>query len=143
MYMKDFEDIGIKTYRFFCKCMDPLHVLEIVIEYDEFKYVSYVVREGETVLNISRKLGVSEYLIIESNPAVDDSDDVEAGLQIKVPNAYAKKTVLYIDKRNNLPIVQKMYDERGLYEMYEFHDLHVNPLIREEEFTKGYKGYGF
>jgi len=116
---------------------------KIVIEYDEFKYVPYVVGEGETVLSIARKLGLSEYMIVEINPAVDNYDDVKAGQQIKVPNAYAKKTILYIDKRNNLPIVQKMYDEKGLYEIFEFHNLQVNPLILEEEFTKDYKGYDF
>lgn len=40
MYMKDFEDIDIKTYRFFCKCMSPLHVLEIVVE-DDFIEIQY------------------------------------------------------------------------------------------------------
>lgn len=116
---------------------------KIVIEYDEFKYNPYVVSEGETVLSIARKLGLSEYMLVEINPAVNNYDDVKAGQQIKVPNAYAKKTVLYIDKRNNLPIVQKMYDEKGLYEIFEFHDLQVNPPIPEEEFTKDYKEYDF
>ena len=115
----------------------------IVIEYDGFKYVPYVVGEGETVLSIAKKLGLSEYMIVNTNPAVDNYDDVKAGQQIKVPNAYAKKTILYIDKRNNLPIYQKMYDEKGLFEIYEFHDLQVNPLIPEEEFTKSYKEYDF
>ena len=116
---------------------------KIVIEYNEFKYAPYVVREGETVLSIARKLGLSEYMLVEINPAVDNYDDVKAGQQIKVPNAYAKKTILYIDKRNNLPIVQKMYDEKGLYEIFEFHNTQVNPLIPEEEFTKNYKEYDF
>ena len=115
----------------------------IVIEYDEFKYVPYVVSAGETVLSIAKKLGLSEYMIVETNPAVDNYDDLNAGQKIKVPNAYAKKTILYIDKRNNLPIYQKMFDEKGLFEIYEFHDLEVNPLILEEEFTKSYKEYDF
>lgn len=116
---------------------------KIVIEYDEFKYVPYIVGKGETVLSIAKKLGVSEYMLVEINPAIDNYDDVKARQQIKVPNAYAKKTILYIDKRNNLPIVQKMYDEKGLYEIFEFHNTQVNPLIPEEEFTKDYKEYDF
>lgn len=116
---------------------------KIVIEYDDFNYIPYVVQQGETVLSIAKKLKVSEYMIVEINPAVDNYGDVKAGQQIMVSNAYAKKTVLYIDKRNNLPIFQKMYDEKGLYEIYEFHDLQVNPLIREEEFTKDYKEYDY
>ena len=116
---------------------------KLVIEYDDFKYIPYTVQKDETVVSIAKKLNVGEYMIVEINPAVDFYDDVKQGQQIKAPNAYAKKTILYIDKRNNLPIVQMMYDEKGLYEKYEFHNLQVNPIISAEEFTREYKDYDF
>lgn len=34
MYLEDYKDIDVETYRFFCKCMHPLHVLEVVIDGD-------------------------------------------------------------------------------------------------------------
>ncbi|MFH1319669.1 MAG: DUF1571 domain-containing protein [Bacteroidota bacterium] len=116
---------------------------KIVLDYDDFKYIPYIVKKDETLNSIAEKLKVSEYMIMEINADVDDYDDVSPGQQIMVPNVYAKKTILYIDKKNNLPIVQQIYDEKGLYEKYEFHNLQINPVIPEEEFTESYKGYNF
>jgi hypothetical protein len=36
-----------------------------------------------------------------------------------------------------------MYDDKGLFEIYEFHNLKVNPTILEEEFSEDYKDYNF
>jgi outer membrane lipoprotein-sorting protein len=54
-----------------------------------------------------------------------------------------KRIVVYIDKLTYLPIYQELYDTKGLMATYEYHNLVVNPVITEEEFTKGYKGYGY
>jgi outer membrane lipoprotein-sorting protein len=82
-------------------------------------------------------------MIMQINQGIDSYDDIKAGQQIKVPNAYARKTVLYIDKETYLPIVQKMYDEKSLFAHYEFHNLQLNPAIRAEEFSRTYKEYNF
>jgi outer membrane lipoprotein-sorting protein len=116
---------------------------KILIDYTPYQYIDYTVQRGEDLPAIAKKLFVSDYMIKEINPGVDDYDDVKAGQRIKVPNAYARKTVLYIDKENYLPIVQKMYDEKGLFAHYEFHNLEVNPVIKPEEFSKEYKEYNF
>jgi outer membrane lipoprotein-sorting protein len=117
---------------------------KVVIDYSSaFKYIPYTVKPGETLTSIGYEHFVNDYLILEKNPDLDDYYDVKPGQVIQMPNAYAAKTVLYIDKANYMPILQAMYDEKGLYEQYEFLNLQVNPKIPEEEFTKDYKDYNF
>ncbi|MBX9852526.1 MAG: DUF1571 domain-containing protein [Cytophagaceae bacterium] len=116
---------------------------KIVIDYTPYAYVDYTVKAGETVTSIAYKLFISDYMILQLNKNISDYEDVKEGQVIKVPNAYARKTILLIDKENFLPIVQKMYDEKGLFSQYEFHSLQLNPKIAEEEFTKEYKDYDF
>jgi outer membrane lipoprotein-sorting protein len=82
-------------------------------------------------------------MVLENNPKLGSYNDVKAGDIIKVPNAYAKLTLLLIDKEYLLPVNNKIFDDKGLYETYEYHDLMVNPPIAPEEFTKTYKGYHF
>jgi len=116
----------------------------ITAEYPEFKYMDYTVLKGETLITIARKLKVSEYMLLEINSdKANNYRDVKANQKIKVPNVYASKMILYIDKELFIPRVIKVYDEKGLFESYEYHDLQVNPKIADEEFTKDYKGYGF
>ncbi|HXA00364.1 MAG TPA: DUF1571 domain-containing protein [Cytophagaceae bacterium] len=116
---------------------------KIVIDYTPFKYMPYTVKPGETITSIGYSHFVSDYLILEKNPDIDDYYDVIPGQIIMVPNAYAAKTILYIDKVNYMPVFQAMYDEKGLYEQFEFLNLQVNPVIPDEEFTKEYKDYNF
>ena len=116
----------------------------ITAEYPDFQYLDYTVQKGENLTIIARKLKVSEFMILELNSAkVNNYHDVKANQKIQVPNVYGSKMILYIDKEFLLPRIIKVYDEKGLFESYEYHDLQVNPNILDEEFTKGYKEYGF
>ena len=116
----------------------------VTAEYPEFKYNDYTVQKGESLVTIAKKLMVSEYMLMEINSdKVNNYHDVKAGQKIKVPNVYGNKMILYIDKELLIPRVIKVYDEKGLFESYEYHDLEVNIKIPDEEFTKEYKGYGF
>ena len=116
---------------------------KMVIEYDEFNYINYSVKKGQTVLDIAEERLINEYMIVSVNPGIDDYNDVVEGQKIKIPVVYVKKSILYIDKINYLPIKQVMYDDKGLFEEYEFLNLKVNPTINEEEFTEGFKDYNF
>ncbi len=116
---------------------------KILIDYHPFGLVNYTVKEGEDLADIAYKLFVSDFMILDLNPGIDDYSDVKPGQVIKVPNGYARKTFLCIDKENYLPIVQMMYDEKGLFAVYEFWNLQLNPKIAPEEFTKEYKDYNF
>lgn len=115
----------------------------VLIDYTPFNYVNYTVKPGENLITIAYKLYVSDYMIMSINEDIDDYHDVKPGQVIKVPNGYCKRTWLFIDQQNHLPIVQIMYDEKGLFSKYEFYNVQVNPDFSPEEFTKGYKDYDF
>lgn len=98
----------------------------------DYKIIDYTVQAGETsVWAIGKKLAISEYKIKELN---NIGDDVKPGQKIKVPSAYAKKTTLYIDKSNYLPIYHKMEDEKGVYEIFEFKNLKLGVNFSATDF---------
>ena len=82
------------------------------------------------------------YLLKRVKPSVLDE---------RIPNTdepgkrtdYAKKMSLYLDKEYLLPVYVKVYDDKGLYEHFEYVNLKVDPVIKAEEFTKDYKEYDF
>ncbi len=117
---------------------------KVIIHNNDFGYVDYTVKKGENLMSIGRKLYVSEYMVLAANkPKVDDYKDVKEGQVIKVPNAYAKNVLLYIDKINFLPIGVRVFDDKGLFEQYDYYNLQLNPKFEEVEFTKDYKDYNF
>lgn len=116
---------------------------KLSIAFPDFTWAPYTVKSGETILSIAGRLHVSEFMILEENPKVSSYTGVVAGQIIKVPNAYAKLFLLMIDKEYMLPISEKIYDDKGLFETYEFYNLKVNSPIAAEEFTESYKDYNF
>jgi Protein of unknown function (DUF1571)/LysM domain len=116
----------------------------ITAEYPDFTFTEYTVQKGETLITIAHKLNVSDYMLLEINsPKVGSYRDVKTNQKIKIPNVYGKKMILYIDKELFIPRVIKVYDDKGLFESYEYHELQLNPKIAAEEFTREYKGYRF
>ena len=113
------------------------------INNNDFRLIDYTVAKGENLLTIAKKFHVSEYMILENNKKVDDYKDVKVGQIIKVPTAYAKYVLIYVDKQNFLPTGSRVYDNIGLYEQYDYSNLQLNPKFEDEEFTKIYKPYGF
>lgn len=116
---------------------------KLSVAYPDFAWLPYTVKKGETILSIASRLHVSEYMILEKNPATSWFDDVKEGQVIQVPNAYAKLFLLMIDKELMVPISEKIFDEQGLFETYEFYNLQVNSPMSAEEFTEDYKDYNF
>lgn len=117
---------------------------KIQITNKDFAYETYTVSEKENITSIARKLHISEYMIVEANPKLNDYFDLlKVGQKLKVPNAYAKDVTLYIDQLYFLPIGIKVLDDKGLYEQYDYNFLQLNPKIDEAEFTTKYKDYKF
>jgi hypothetical protein len=116
---------------------------KLTISFPDFGWIPYTVNKGENLTTISRRLRVSEYMVLENNPKVIGYNDVKEGQIIQVPTAYAKLTILLIDKELLLPVNNKVFDDKGVYETYEYYNLQVNPVIAAEEFTKKYKNYKF
>ncbi|MFI5164187.1 MAG: DUF1571 domain-containing protein [Bacteroidia bacterium] len=128
---------GILTY-------DSHECYLLTAEYPAFGYEDYTVQKGESLVTIAQKLKVSDYMLLEINSGkVRNYRDVKQNQKIKVPNVYGSKMIVYIDKALLVPRAVKVYDEKGLFESYEYHNLEVNPKIDDEEFTKEYKDYGF
>ncbi len=117
--------------------------LQLVIENPDFGYRDYTVREGETLVEIGRKLMVNDYMILEANREVKSFTDVRAGQVIRVPVSFGKKIILYIDKRTFLPMVQVIYDDKGMYSRMEITSLIVNPVFNAGDFSKDNGKYGF
>ena len=106
--------------------------------------MNYTVGENESITSIARKLFISEYMILEQNPKMDDYFDIlKKGQVLRVPTWYAKNVVLYIDQLYFLPIGVKVSDDKGLFEEYNYHFMQVNPKFEEGEFTRDYKDYRF
>ena len=117
---------------------------KLTINNKDYGYENYTVGEHESITTIARKLHISEYKILEVNPKLNDYFDIlKKGQVLKVPSAYAKDVVLYIDQLYYLPIGVIVNDDKGLYEQYDYHFLQVNPKFEDAEFTKTYKDYHF
>ena len=122
---------------------DNTDCYKLFASYPDFKYLNYKVEKGETVSSIANEFNCGEYRILEKNQWIKEYNTNIEGKQIMVPNNYSNKTILYISKKNNLPVFIKVYDDLGFYEGYEYHDLQVNTGFKANEFSKEYKDYNF
>lgn len=117
---------------------------KIIINNKDFAYENYLVKGGESITTIARKNHISEYMIVEANPKLNDYFDLlKTGQTLKIPNAYAKDVTLYVDVQHLLPIGIKVGDNKGLFEQYDYHFLQVNPKFDDAEFSTKYPDYKF
>jgi hypothetical protein len=116
---------------------------KLTLENKNFGYGTYDVRRKEDITSIAEKLHVSDFMILNLNPICRNYNDVRPGQRIKVPLAYAKRIVLYVDKQSFLPMVQFIYDDKGLFEFYEFNSFVQDPVFSPQEFSTKNKGYKF
>lgn len=108
----------------------------------EFKYINYTLTEDLTLMQLSRKIVASDYLIKEKNN-LNYTKVIKKGTQLVVPNAYAKYVEVYIDKKTYMPVVQILYDDKGLLEKFEYKKLSTAPNFAANEFTTDCTSYGF
>ncbi|MCX7648994.1 MAG: DUF1571 domain-containing protein [Flavobacteriales bacterium] len=115
---------------------------EVILDYKPFKWISYTVKEGEDLVKIARRLFLNEYMILEHNN-LSFYTSVKPGQKIEIPNMFAKKVVLYIDKINLMPIFQQVYDDKGLLEEYHYKNLILNPAFGPKDFDRKNPDYHF
>lgn len=119
------KNLGTVTY-------DGKECWKVELNVPDYKIINHTVKADEkTVWILGKKLALPEYRIKQLN---NIDDELKPGQVIKIPNAYAKKTTLYVDKATYLPIYQKMEDDLGVYEIYEFRDLKLNVKFTEADF---------
>jgi outer membrane lipoprotein-sorting protein len=115
---------------------------KILITDNGYKFSSYSVQKGETVMGIARKLKISEFKIAELNK-LGDYGELKPGKVLIIPSSYSRVTELLVDKQTWLPLSTKVYDNEGLFEAYDYLNLKLNPGFAADEFSKTFKGYGF
>ena len=115
---------------------------KVVLTNPDFKFIDYTCTQGETLFNLCERINVSEYMVMEKNN-LGYGAKVYQGKVIKIPNAFAKKVEIYIDKESNLPIYQIVHDDKGVFEKFEFKNLKINPQLSSGEFTSQCSSYGF
>nr|GFC14220.1 hypothetical protein [Tanacetum cinerariifolium] len=103
-------------------------------DYPQFKYIAYKAGKNETPATIAARFGCGEYRILERNK-LDVGDKLDEGQVLQVPNAYGRRTLVVVDPKTFLPTVVAVYDERGLFEKYDFSNVVANQPIPPAEFT--------
>lgn len=116
-----------------------------LIEYknDAYTYINYTVTEKETASSLASKLCVNDYLLRNRNDLLNDFGYLKKGRVLSVPTLYCKRAVLYIDEKLMLPVSIHLFDEAGLFESYEYTDVHINKGFKPNEFDRNNKEYGF
>ena len=116
----------------------------ILFENPDFKHVKYRVKENETLLNICDRQKISEYMVMELNPSIDDLDhEFEPGDELIIPNDYSPKMMLYVDRERLIPLMFKVYDEKGLYEQFEYTNVVIDPVFSDSDFDPDNEAYDF
>ncbi len=116
---------------------------QLELQNNDYKIVSYIVKPDEDIDMIANRLNINAYAVLELNDDVDGYDDVSAGQKIKIPNHYAKSMLLLIDKEYHLPLVIKVFDNKGLFQKYEYNSITINPNFAPSEFTQDFEDYNF
>lgn len=122
---------------------DNKECYQLIINYPEYKFIEYITKKGETVTSIAHKLNTSDYKIRYKNNLSSYFGSIKEGEKLTIPIPYSSKVIMYIDKKMYLPINITVYDDEGLFEAYEFTNMHINHPFTPDEFSKSYKGYGF
>jgi len=129
-------DINAKLKGYDC------YKLEITNPY--YKIINFKIQHSTTPQELALKLNICDFSIVELNPSIKNIfNKLTPGQVIKIPNDYAQKITIYIDKNLMLPRKIEVYDLKGLWEEYFFELIEVNSIFCKEEFYKNYKEYGF
>lgn len=115
----------------------------VEINWRNFNWVPYTVKKGESLTSIGKMFHLSDYQILQKNTQYDDFDDATAGDEILIPNHFAKKVVLFVDKVSMLPVYIKIEDEQGVFSEYQYNWLIVDPKLEAIDFSTENPKYNF
>jgi outer membrane lipoprotein-sorting protein len=117
---------------------------KIEFNHPSFKIYPFTTTETCTPTSLAKKLRIGDYLIIERNPKYKEYLDViKIGTVLSLPNDYAKRLVILINKSSYLPVYMEIYDDKGLLEQYQFTEINTNPGFTEIDFSEKNESYGF
>ncbi len=115
----------------------------IVMENPNFKYINYTVSKGETIASIAKKYHLSEYMISSLNDHLGFMTELTVGDVLRVPTDYASKMKFLVDRERQIPLRLEIYDEKGIFEKYEFKNVVINPTFVHDEFLMTFSDYSF
>lgn len=115
----------------------------LTIDNSAFAWESVTIQQDISVYHFAKQRQISAHMLSEKNEDVKITGTLQQGTTIQVPNAYAPKVTLAVDRENHLPLQVEISDEEGLFEKYQFWYIEVNPQVSELHFTKQHPGAGF
>lgn len=116
---------------------------KIYMDDPNYGYTTYTVTRDETLHQLANRLGVPAHKIQEKNGGKLPYQKSLKGRSLTVPTSYAKQVIFFVDKTTYLPLVQMVYDDKGLYEKYEYRNLDISPSLYTNEWTDDCSSYGF
>jgi hypothetical protein len=135
---------GLDNFIYHGKVMkNGYHCYFLEYENKNYSFVDYVVGNKETASLISLKLCVNDYLLRDKNNLLNDFGYLKKGTILKVPTLYCQKAILYIDEQLMLPVAISLYDDKGLFESYEYSNIQINKPFKQNEFDKEFARYNF
>jgi hypothetical protein len=117
--------------------------LMMVYENPQFDYQEYVVSEKDNLDLLCLRLCINHYLVRIKNNLYNDYKPVKKGTKLIIPNLYAKKAVIYFDKKTYLPVIISLYDDHGMFEHYEYTSIRINQGLGDDEFSREFRDYNF
>ena len=117
----------------------------LVFTNPNYKLVTYTTQAKETPLSIAKKNHLNFYSIIENNPSIKikPNDEFKPGTKLIIPNDYASKMELFIQKEKYYPVYLKIFDNKGVYEEFYFQQVTINPIFKEIDFSETNPAYKF
>lgn len=97
----------------------------IAFEDDAYHIQTYTAKAEEKLLDLAKQKLIPPYKIRELNPFLKDYNDLPAGKALQLPSSYAKRTVLYVSAKSYLPNRLEVYDEKGLFERFDFYEVKI------------------
>jgi outer membrane lipoprotein-sorting protein len=116
---------------------------KMIVSNPNFGYTPYKVLPGENLEALARKFFISDYMVLEKNPEIKSFEGLKAGMNILIPTDYAKVFILYINAKTYTPVMAKIYDDKGLFEEYDYIDVNLNPPFTSLDFDHNNPAYGF
>jgi len=116
---------------------------KILFENSYYKNIAYIVKKNETITSIANENNINDYMILDKNKNIKNYNDISENQVIVIPGDYAKKMIILIDKTSYLPYLIQVFDDKGLYEQYEFSNIIIDPVFSKDEFFMNFKEYKF
>ena len=117
----------------------------LVFTNPNYKLIPYTTTVNETAISIARKNHINFYSIYENNPTLKTKPNevIKPGIRLTIPNDYASKMELFVQKDKFHPVYLKIYDNKGIYEEFYFQQVVINPTFKDVDFSDKNPAYKF